>query len=377
MTFFYVLFASLIAFNCSGSGTRNRADEKVLLASGDIHNGWYFAGGAQIDLDGTVNGDAFIAGGVVNVRGTINGLLVAAGGEVNVTGTVTDRIICAGGVLRISGKTEKSLFAAGGSIILERGATVGEYLLAGGSDIQIRGVVGRDAKIGGKDLMLTGEIKGNLDAGVDGFTSEGGGTVGGNLTIVAKDSGRVHVAPGTVLGQFQLKAGKEAQAPRTLGLTSGQMVFRILFFLSLCAAALVLSFLFPRQLASVGTIINGRPGESILVGLASLLLVPVLVIVLFVTVVGIPLGLFLFFYICWLAFLSQMCLGIFLGYRIFGFDGKSGWGLFGPVALGILAVHVCMLIPFVNVVVILGGLVFGVGALAIITQEQFMVLRSR
>ena len=209
------------------------------------------------------------------------------------------------------------------------------------------------------------------------FSTEEGSTVGGDLTVAAKDSARIHIAPGTVLGQVHLKAGKEVPSPRILGLTKGRLLVRIIFLLSLCATALVLSFLFPRQLAAVGTVINGRPGESVLAGLAALLLVPLLVLVLFLTVVGIPLGIFLFLYLCWLAFLSQMALGTFLGYRILGFDGKSGWGLFGPVALGILAVFVCTFIPFVNVVVIVGGLILGVGALVIVTQENFFILRSR
>jgi hypothetical protein len=374
---FNILFVSLLAFNCRGSNFRASGGERTFLASGDTHNGWYFAGSYQVDIDGTVNGDVFIAGGVVNVRGTVNGLLVVCGGQVNVTGSVTDRIVSFGGVIRIAGQTGKSVFAGGGTVIIERGATVGEYFLAGGSDVQVRGVVERDAKIGATDLIVSGKIKGNLDAGVENFTTEEGSIVGGNLTVAAKDSGRIHIAPGTVLGQVNLKAGREAPAPRTLGLTTGKLVWKIVSLLSLCATALVLSFMFPRQLASVGTIINGRPGESVLVGLAVLLLVPIIVLVLFLTVVGIPLGLFLFLYLCWLAFLSQMGLGIFLGYKIFRFDGKSGWTLFGPIALGILAVHLCTFIPFVNVVVIVGGLIFGVGALAIITQEQFQVLRSR
>jgi cytoskeletal protein CcmA (bactofilin family) len=374
---FSIFFTSLCAFNCSGTEVRASRGGETLLASGDTHDGWYFAGSPQVDIDGTVNGDAFVAGGVVNVKGTVNGLLVVAGGQVNVTGIVTDRIICCGGVIRIAGKIEKSVFAGGGSVIIERGATVGEYLMAGASDVQMRGEVERDAKIGATDLFVRGKIKGNLDAAVENFTTEEGSFVGGNLTVTAKDSERIRIAPGTVVGQVHLKAGREASAPRTLGLTTGRLVFGIIFLLSLCATALVLSFLFPRQLASVGTIINGRPGESVLVGLAALILGPLLCVVLFLTVLGFPLGLFLFFYLCWLAFLSQMSLGILLGYRIFGFDGKSGWALFGPVALGILAVHICTYIPFVNVVVIAGGLILGVGALAIITQEQFVHLRSR
>lgn len=373
---FSILFVSLLAFNCRGTEFRSSGDQRILLASGDIHNGWYFAGSGEVDIDGTVNGDAFIAGGVVNVRGTVNGLLVVAGGQVNVTGTVTDRIVSAGGTVRLSGKTEKSVFAGGGSVIIERGAMVGEYLMAGGGDVQVFGVVGRDAKIGATTLRLSGEIKGDLEAGVENFSTEEGAIVGGNLTVAAKDSGNIHIVPGTVLGQVHVKAGREAPAPRFLGLTKGWLALRIIVFLSLCATALVFSFLFPRQLASVGTVIGGKPGESVLVGLAALLLVPFITLVLFLTVVGIPLGIALFLYLCWLAFLSQMALGIFLGCSVFGFDGKRGWALFGPVALGILAVFVCTFIPFVNVVIVLAGLILGVGALAIVTQEQYLTLRS-
>lgn len=372
-----LVLVSFLAFNCSGTEYRTSGKDRILLASGEIHDGWYFAGSTQVDIDGTVNGDVFVAGGVVNVTGTVNGLLVAAGGQVNISGTVTDRIICAGGVIRLSGKTAKSLFAAGGTVIIERGATVGEYLLAGASEVQVGGVVTRDAKVGAGDLRVTGEIQGNLDAGVESFETEVGSRVGGNVTVTAKDTTRVRILPGTVLGQIHLKAGRETPAPRILGLTGGQIVFHILFFLSLCATALVLSFLFPHQLASVGTILNGRPGESVLVGLAGLILIPVAAIILFLTVIGIPLGLFLFMYLAWLAYLSQMAIGIYLGYRIFGYDGKRGWGLLGPVVLGTLIVHLCAFIPFVNVVVFLGGLILGVGALLLVTQEQFMTLRSR
>jgi len=57
-------------------------------------------------------------------------------------------------------------------------------------------------------------------------------------------------------------------------------------------------------------------------------------------------------------------------------DGKQGWALFGTVAVGMIIVDVVTFIPFVNVIVILAGLVLGVGALAIITREQYLSLRK-
>ena len=367
---------SLLVLGCDKAHFRSTGRERVLLPTGEVHRGWYFAGAAQVDIDGTINGDAFVAGGVINVRGTINGLLVVAGGEVNVTGTVTDRIVCVGANIRMSGRTEKTMFAGGGTILLERGSTVGEYLLAGGGLVDVRGTVGRDAKIAGSEVRLAGEVKGSVEASGDRVTTEEGSLVDGDLTVASKDSSAVQIAPGTVHGALDLVIGKEPPPHRALGYTTGQLMLRLLFVLSLLVTALVATLLCPRQFAAVGNTISARPGESILAGLLVLFLVPLVAAVLLLTVIGIPLAVLIMFIYFWFAYLSQAALGIFLGHRMAGVEGKRGWGLFGPAALGILVVHACALIPFVNVLVYVGGLIVGVGAVVLIAYDEFRVVRA-
>ena len=370
-----VIFAVILA-GCDKAQYRTTGRDRVLLPAGEVHNGWYFAGAAQVDIDGTVNGDAFVGGGVVNVRGTINGLLVVAGGEVNVSGTVTERIVCVGGNIRVSGRSEKTVFAGGGTILIERGGFVGEYLMAGGGIVDVRGSVARDAKIGATEIRLEGEVKGSLDAAAERFTTEEGALVGGDLTLAAKDSSAVRITPGTVKGAVNVKFGREEPPSRVLGLTTGKLILRILFVLSLLATMLVASFICPRQFAALGRGVNDRPGEIVLVGLVVLFLTPLVALVLLLTVVGIPLAAWMMFVYFWFAYLSQAVLGMFLGYRMAGVEGKSGWRLFGPAALGIVIVHACALIPFVNVLVWIGGLIVGVGAVAVVVYEQFRIVRA-
>jgi len=367
----------LVLSGCDRAQYRTSGRDRVLLPAGDVHEGWYFAGAAQVDVDGTVNGDAFIAGGVVNVRGTINGLLVVAGGQVNVQGTVTDRIVCVGGDLRLSGRSDKSVFAGGGTIVLERGSTVGDYLMAGGGVIDIRGTIARDAKIAGSEIRLAGEVKGNVESAGERFSTEEGSLVGGDLTVTVKDSSGLQIAPGTVHGSVKAKIGKEAPTSHFMGLTVGKLILRILFVLSLLVIVLLGSVLCPRQCAALGSTINGKPGETVLVGLVVLFLTPLVAAVLLLTVAGIPLAVLLMFVYFWFAYLSQAVLGMFLGFRMAGVEGKKGWGLFGPAALGILIVHACALIPFVNVLVLFGGLIVGVGALSLVSYDQFRLMRSR
>ncbi|HUI64667.1 MAG TPA: hypothetical protein VL126_07490 [Bacteroidota bacterium] len=376
MSILQLLLLPLLAFSCRDGGSHGNMGERVVLPAGEVHQGWYFAGGNNVIIDGTVNGDAFIAAGLVEVTGTINGELFVAGGQVDVSGHVADRVIAAGGVVRLTGKTDKSVVAAGGTVILARGGSVGVNLLGAGGTLIIDGTVAGESRVAGGEVDLSGEVKGNLAAACDRFRSDKGAVVGGNLTIEAKDSTHIAVAQGTARGVTSVNIRREEPKEHFLGLLPAHFVFRLLYMLSLFLCALVLSFLFPEQTAAIGTTITLRPGQSALVGIATLILAPVLAIVLCCTVIGLPLAMFVMAYYLWLLYLSQLSLGVALGFRLMRFDGKRGWELFGVIALGLLIVDVLQFIPIVNVLVILAGLILGVGSLAIITQEQYLSLRT-
>jgi hypothetical protein len=371
-----VLLLPLLAFSCRETGLRAAGDDRVVLPAGEVHQGWFFAGGNSVVIDGTVNGDAFVGAGLVEVAGTINGELFVAGGQVDVSGRVADRIIAAGGVIRLTGKTEKSVIAAGGTVILGRNGTVGENFLGAGGNLMIDGTIGGDARLASGQIDVAGEIKGNVETATARFRSEKGAVIGGNLTIVTKDTSAIDIAQGTTHGKLTVKLQEEVAKPHILGVSPLRLVIRLLFMLSLFACALVLSFLLPDQTASIGTTITRRPGQSALVGIATLILAPVLAVVLCITVIGVPLAVFVLMCYSWLLYLSQLGLGVALGSRLMGFDGKRGWYLFGPIAIGLLIVDVLMFIPYLNVLVVLAGLIFGVGALAIIMQEQYLSLRT-
>ncbi|HTO93316.1 MAG TPA: hypothetical protein VMM80_03055, partial [Bacteroidota bacterium] len=62
--------------------------------------------------------------------------------------------------------------------------------------------------------------------------------------------------------------------------------------------------------------------------------------------------------------------------RMAAVDGKRGWALLGPAALGIVIVHACALIPVVNVIICIAGLIVGVGAIATVCYEEFRLFRA-
>jgi hypothetical protein len=373
-----VMLATAVAgFSFSDKRSDDSRGRRIVLPAGEVHEGWYFAGAGQVSIQGTINGDAYIAGGVVEVDGTINGQLIVAGGQVTVSGNVTDRIFAGGGSIRIAGKTGKSVVAAGGTVVIGKDAVVGENLLAAGGNIQVYGTVDREARVAGGEIELTGVVKGNLDVTADRFGTYQGALVGGNLSVSTKDSSRISVEPGTVAGSVRIDVNHGQQSAHILWLEKGSFWFQVFFGLTLFATALALAFLLPGHLTSPAGILLEHPGQSLLWGFILLIVTPVVSLILCITVIGIPLGLFLFVLYLWLLYASQLVVGIAVGDRLLGLDGKKGWALFGTVALGLLIVQVFMFVPVVRILLIVVGLLFGVGSLAIAANSALTALRAR
>ncbi len=372
-----IIALGTIACTFGGWDSMGRDRRRVVLPSAEVHEGWYFASGDQVSILGTINGDAYIAGGVVDVQGTINGQLVVAGGQVTVGGTVTDRIFAGGGSVRVTGKVGKSIVMAGGTVVLGKDATVGDNLLAAGGNVEIDGTVEREARLAGGEIDLTGSVKGNMDVAVDRFHTFKGALVGGNLSITARDTANVGVEPGTVVGSVHMGLSKAEAPTYILGMRSGVFWVQVFLSLTLFATALVLAFLIPGHLTVPGAVLTNQLGQSALWGIIVLILAPIVGVFLCVTVIGIPLGIFFFLLYLWILYVSQMMLGVAIGSRLFGLEGKRGWALFGAVALGLLIVEVLMFVPILRILLVLAGLVLGVGALAIAAKTTLAAMRTR
>lgn len=372
-----ILLTALLSFSCGGPGPRHVGGDYVTLPAGETHEGWYFAGARQVLIQGTVNGDVYAAGGLVEVDGTINGILVVAGGEVNVSGTVNDRIIAAGGTVRLTGKTMKSITAAGGTITLGKEASVGENLLAAGRTILLNGTVEKEAKTAGGEVHLSGTVKGNLDVAAGRFDSYKGALIGGNLSVETRDTTDVKVEPGTVQGTVHIKLEERHARQEILGLGVAAFWFRLVLGLTLFVTAIALSFLLPGHLSAAGQEVSIRPGPSILWGLVAVIAIPIVAGILLITVVGLPLGFFLLGLYFWFLYLSPLILGAGIGARISPLDGKRGWALFGPVALGLVIVEVLMLIPVVRTIVFIVSILVGLGAMVVVTRRLLFAPRTQ
>ena len=164
-------------------------------------------------------------------------LLVAFNGDVTVpAGDVADGVFVTGGTATVRGTVE-TVIVLDGTAILE-GAEVQSVFVTGGS-------VTIDAA-----STVTGDVR-TLDATV---TTDPAATIGGTVATLDKDL----IAAGAIL------------APAFV-------LFMLGFALVTLVAGLALAALASRQVRSAESLIKDEPGQTLLVGLAGLVVIPVLV----------------------------------------------------------------------------------------------------
>jgi hypothetical protein len=334
----------------------------VVLPAGEVHEGWYFAGGDQVVIQGTINGDAYIAAATVDVEGTVNGDLIVAGGQVVVRGIVSDDVRAAGGSVRFSGEAGKNVTVVGGQVYLERGSRIDGGLLAAGGNVQIDGSIAKDVMVSAGDVGMAGSAGGNVSFTGGRFEAMQGASIGGSLTALVNEEGDVVVPDRVVGGKVDITTGRSEKERTVLGFGVFRFCFKVVWACGLVIIACILTFASPRLTASLGTTIASRPGATALWGFLGLVLVPIAILILCLTIIGIPIGLLLLTVYLWLLYVSELSLGVLVGKWIGGIEGKQGWALLWPVAAGTVIVQILLFIPYVRAVVIIASLVFGLGA---------------
>jgi cytoskeletal protein CcmA (bactofilin family) len=358
----------LTGFSCGGGSEETPGEKRrVVLPAGEVHEGWYFAAGDQVIISGTVNGDAYVAGGMVQVDGEINGDLIVAGGSVIINGQISDDVRAAGGNVECNGSVGKNLTAAGGNVRTGRGSEIGGGVLAAGGNITLGGEVVRDVILASGNATVSGRIDGNATMTGDALTVLPGGRVNGNLKVITKNKERVDIAPDAVGGTVEILTQQSRDAARLLGFQKGEFWFRVLWVLSLVATTVVWVLFSPKLLTSFGSTLLARPGWCVLWGLAGIIAIPLVVLLLAITVIGIPLALLLLCCYLWLMYISQLSLGVAFGLRALG--GAGRWRLFLVSVAGIVLVHVLLLVPYLGVLLMIAGLILGLGSVLLMLGD--------
>lgn len=309
-----------------------------------------FAAGQSVAMPAAIDGTVFVAGMQVDLTGAVSGDAMLAGYHVHVSGAVAKDVMAVAGEFILDGRVAGDVRVASPTVRLERSGTVAGDLAATGEEVVLAGTVAGDAQLAGARVVVSGTVNGTLDVAAAELRLEPGARILGNIRHAGPRT--VEVPAGVTVGgtvQYREDDSHVDTGP-TLLETLGEAL--ALFLLGLVAL-----WLFPGLVARASQDLRLRPGHSFGVGLAALLLAPLLAVLLMVTLVGIPLGLLL---------LGLYLVSLPLGLAVAGF-GLAEWaarrrglvpqGKDQPMKRFALF---AVLLTLVGLVPVVGGLALGV-----------------
>jgi len=328
-----------------------------------------------------VGGDTFVAGDSPRIAQPVKGDLVAAGGELRIAAPVAGDLVAVGGTLRISAAAAQDLYAAGGQVELE-GQVARNARVAGGSvSLAPQARIAGNASLAGGRIEVLGAVGGYLQA------------AGGRVLIDGRVEGDVEAAAGElelgpqarIAGKLRYRSGaplrQDADAQVQGGIERLEMPMRHIaerspapaafgiWTLGLMALAAVLVAAMPAFFGRVADAARGRFGWSLLAGFLALVAIPAAIAVLLVTVIGIPLALLAALGYLALLLVGYVAAGIALGNLalrkwLAARAARKGWRALSA-ALGVLAIGIVALIPWLGALAAFLALIAGMGALVL------------
>jgi len=356
------LLIVLLVLSLPSFALERRKGEFVTVAANETVDDTLMAAGNTVRIEGVVNGDLLAVGQTVEVSGTVKGDLLTLAKRTVVSGTVEGRIYTFSESLDLDGQLGHSIYGFAQALRVNERGHVGEGLVAAAGDISLEGEVKRSVDIltsGNADV--SGSIGRDLTMSGVSLTLTNTARVGGNLSARVRQLSEAHIADGaTIVGKrdIQVQQAKKSQFARP----------RFYFHQAVWFAAAMLVgwlglVLFPRFFRSTTQAV-GSTWLSLGLGVGILAGVPVAVVVVAITLIGLPISLMLFAVYLTAIYLAKIWVGAFLGRMLLKPSGatKGDWML--GLLVGLLILAIVGFIPYLGGLVRLGVVCLGLGAFA-------------
>jgi len=305
------------------------------------------SGTVVVGADETVESVEAVAGSVV-IRGTVRGDVSAAAGTVHVTetGRVGGDVEVAAGAVRIDGQVDGDVSTGAGTLDVTETARIGGSVEAGAGYASFDGRVGGDVTVGAETVVLgpNARVGGDFRYDAETLTRDPGATVEGR--VVRETGGQ----PGGV-----------AVVGNALDTVYG-LLANLLF-------GAILLFAFPNFSAGVASRVGSAPARTGGVGLLALVGVPVVLVLLVITLVGIPLAV-----VGAVAFAGAVWAGLVYGQYAVGVRALAAVdreGRWLALVVGLVGFALLGAVPILGGLLELGALLLGLGALTLGLRDAY------
>lgn len=339
-----------------------RKGDYVLVPAGAVQ-GPLFVAGSEVVIDADVDGDVFAAGQTITINGTVNGDVLAAARTIRINGNVNGSARCAAQNIDLKGELGQNLTAAASELRQLEGSRVNRDAEVFANQITMSGEVGRQYLGAGGTIRINGLVGSDVHLwNVEELRLGPTSVIGGNIYYGSPREATVASGAqitGTTKWEF-LKPRTEAQQYPVRGFN---WLGALVWFAAGILVWGVLTLFFPGVWRHLSQTISQSPGQSFGWGLVLLLLTPLAVLLLLITVIGIPLSLTLLTTYTLLLYAAKIIVGDAVGRLLavrFSWEGRVNAIL--PFLLGFMLLLLLTSIPVIGLIIRIAIVCLALGA---------------
>lgn len=321
---------------------------------------------ADVSVRDTVAGDVMMAGADIRFSGAAGGDILAAGGSHRLAGSAAGSVRAAGGEVRLATRVGRNVTVAGGHVVVERrGHVAGNAYLVGGA-VRLDGTVDDLARIAARDVELNGTVRGDVLVEAGTLRVGPGAVIEGDLRYRLTRGQQAEVHPDARVEGAVLPLGPR---PR-LWIRGGLRLLRVIGFLVAGAVAVAL---LPGLTLAAEARVRERPVASLAAGLVLLVVLPLLLVAIAITIIGIPLALAAGAIFAGTAYLAPAVVGVWVGRLLVPGGARPTRGAVVVAFLaGGLIIAGLSLAPYLGIAIRILAAALGLGAIAVAFWEGTM-----
>lgn len=325
----------------------------------------------NIKVEGVIDGDLICLAGDVAIKGKINGDLICLAKKINVGGEINgDLRTAAGEFASISGKVKKNANVITKKMSMADLSSVGGSLLLYAGESFIDGRIDKNLEGSVYSADISGHISGDVDLDIrktaknKPIAIKDQAYIGGSVNYRSPSKKGVSISDEAYINE-RVNYKKTEEKKKKNPFDAGWFFSTSLWLL----IALLLVKISAKKLNALNEIISEKPAKSLSKGAICTLLTALAIIVLSLTIIGIPLAVLAT--AAWLLIMmsARLISGIWLGQRIFEAVNIKKGGLFLSSVGGIVILKLLIAIPFIGWAISLLSSLWGIGAVWILLKQ--------
>ncbi|MEK7540450.1 MAG: polymer-forming cytoskeletal protein [Patescibacteria group bacterium] len=363
-----VLFA--LSFSVPALATTTATDNETEFTQ--EFGGMLVSTGNAVRVQTATDKDVFLAGSMIRVEAPVNGDVFAAGNEVQILDVVNGSVRAAGNTVTIDSEIMGNVMAVGSTVIITKNAIVHGYVNAYGATIIIDGKVDKNVDVRGDQMSVNGILGG--ESYFEGSWLD----FGASSLIDAPTTVRLSNAPVFQVGSqgqdlttfIQLtQPAREADDSRfTAGDFFMWLMWSLFKYASFLLITIVLIAVFPSVVNNTTQAMHQKMGKTWGWGALAFLIMPSALVVVALTVIGLPLSLLASVVYVISLVLAEILTAVLVGRWLLKTpESKVTKGqLIGAAALGLALGTVVVSIPFLGGLVKMAAMMYGFGGILVV-----------